>query len=104
MNTWKGLTVNSQETQVFQEPMVPVRDGQLALKRCHSVVFRKNCEKLISSNRSGQNEGTFCTPDLWFWLEEVRFIDYNISFQSTYKWGHGAFQPLNVVHIGVFLY
>lgn len=79
-----------------------VQDGQLVLKRCHSVVFRQNCEKLISLNRSSQNEGTFCTPDLWVGLEEVRFIDCNISFQSTSKWGHGAFQSLNVVHVLFF--
>lgn len=101
VNTWKGPTLNSQETQVFQEPVVSVQDGQLVLKRCHSVVCRENCEKLISSNRSSQNKGTFCTSDLWFWLE-VRFIEYNISFESAFKWGCGVFQSLNVVHVWVF--
>lgn len=72
--------------------MVSVQDRQLVLKQCHSVVFRENCEELICFNRSGQNEGTFCTPDLWLWLGEVRFIDYNIPFQSSFRWGYGALQ------------
>lgn len=103
MNTWKGPILNSQETLVFQEPMVSVQAGRLGLKQCHSVVFRQNREKLISLNRSSQNEGTFCTQDLWVWLE-VRFVDYNISFQSVFKWGRDAFQSLNVVHVRFFFH
>lgn len=102
MNTWKGPILNSQETQVFEELMVSVRDGQLVLKRCHSVVFRENCEKLISLNRFSQSTGTFCASDLWLWLEEVRFIEYNISFESPFKWGCGVFQSLNAVHVWGF--